>query len=52
MYDLIGRLVVKAGVFYLRQRYSRQATIGAGPRYNGERSLVAASPQLVTETRA
>jgi hypothetical protein len=30
MYDLIGRLVVKAGVFYLRQRYSRQVRIGTG----------------------
>jgi hypothetical protein len=30
MYDLIGRLVVKAGVFYVRQRYSRKITIGTG----------------------
>jgi hypothetical protein len=30
MYDLIGRLVVKTGVFYVRQRYSRQLTIGTG----------------------
>ncbi len=30
MYALIGRLVVKTGIFYLRANYSRQIRIGAG----------------------
>jgi hypothetical protein len=41
MYGLIGRLVFKAGVFYLRQRYSRQITIGTGLVAVGAAALVA-----------
>jgi hypothetical protein len=30
MYELIGRLVVKYGLLYVRRRYSRQITVGTG----------------------
>jgi hypothetical protein len=30
MYDLIGRLVVKTAIFYVRANYSRQIRVGAG----------------------
>ncbi|HEY7255910.1 MAG TPA: hypothetical protein VH476_04430 [Solirubrobacterales bacterium] len=29
-YELVGRLVVKYGLLYVRRRYSRQITIGTG----------------------